>query len=50
MDVNMKNIYCVFSNIDSIEQFLRKNIKKKVGVHSFIISSANKMAERSCQA
>ena len=48
MDVNMKNI---FSNIDSIEQFLHKNIKKKkVGDHSFIISSANKMAERSRQA
>ena len=24
-----KHIYCVFSNIDSIEQFLRKNIFKK---------------------
>jgi hypothetical protein len=24
-----KHIYCVFSNIDSIEQFLRKNILKK---------------------
>ena len=40
MDVNMKNIF---------EQFLRKNILNKVGVHSFIISSANKMAEQSCQ-
>ena len=37
----------LFLNIDSTEQFLRKNILKKVGVHSFIISSANKMAERS---
>jgi hypothetical protein len=34
-----------------MEQFLRKNIFiKKVGDHSFIISSANKMAERSRQA
>ena len=49
MDVNMKNICIVYFPTDSIEKFLRKNILKKVGVHSFIISSANKMAERSCQ-
>ena len=34
-----KHIYCVFSNIDSIEQFLRKNILKKSRssiVHHFV--------------
>jgi hypothetical protein len=38
VQIYTKHIYCVFSNIDSIEQFLRKNIKKSRSsfVHHFV--------------